>query len=126
MKKRSVFILQNAAVVLTGGFLWAMIHKFISSFWVSLLIFIVVWIIVGWIEVAFLGLLDPEVRLANKLHIKIENLDIYRNAFKEIVEAERRGEEVGWIGDKLPDEGEWLRYLRYVMEKELDELCMPH
>ncbi len=83
----------------------------------SVPVFIGSWIIIAWTGVALLGLLDPDVRLASRLGIKVENLLIYRQAFDDLVEKEKRGENTEWIGDKLPDPKEWSRYIQYVISE---------
>ena len=117
MSSRSVFIIQKIVVFITGGFLWPFIGMYFSSTWGHVLLFFIAWFIIGWLEIVLIGLLDPDVRLASKLCIRVENLSVYREAFNRLVEAEMRGEETGWIGDSLPDQGEWLRYLRYEIKK---------
>ncbi|MDE6410011.1 MAG: hypothetical protein K2K81_07190 [Muribaculaceae bacterium] len=79
------------------------------------------WFFIGWCVIALTSLIDPDIRLASKLRIRIENLHIYRNAFEQLVEAEMKGEETKWIGNSLPDQGEWVRYLQYEIKKGLKE-----
>lgn len=60
--------------------------------------------------------------LAQQLGIRAENLPIYRAAFEQLVEAEKRGEETRWIGDTLPNENEWLIYIQYEMSRSFQQL----
>ena len=121
MKRKSIFMLQTIILIFTGGFLWTCSRLFISSLWLSVPLFVITWGVIGWCEIALIGLLDPDERLASRLGIKVENLNIYRSAFNQLVEAEMRGEETEWIGDTLPDKDEWLRYLNYEIKKGLIE-----
>lgn len=121
MKRKSIFKLQNIVVFLTGGFLWTFISMHVSSMWLSFFLFVIAWVLIGWVEIALIGLLGPDIRLASKLSIRVENLSVYREAFDRLMEAEIRGEETGWIGDSLPDQGEWWRYLQYEIKKGLKE-----
>ncbi len=121
MNRQSIFMLQGIVLFLTGGLLWNCISKYITSLWLSVPFFAITWFAIGWCEIALIGLLNPDIRLASKLGIKVENLNAYREAFNQLMEAEMRGEETGWIGDTLPDKDEWLRYLNYEIKKGLTE-----
>lgn len=114
-------MLQGIIIFITGGFLWGFFNRYISSMWMLIPIFGVAWFMIGGCEMALIGLLNADIRLASKLGIKVENLNIYRKAFDKLVEAEMRGENTKWIGDTLPDQNEWLSYLRYEIENGLKE-----
>ena len=121
MNRQSIFMLQGIVVFLTGGFLWTFISKHVSSIWLSVSLFAIAWLIIGWVEIVLIGLLNPDIRLASKLGIRVENLSVYREAFDRLMEAELHGEETGWIGDSLPNQEEWLRYLQYEIKKGLKD-----
>ena len=121
MKRKSIFMLQTIILIFTGGFLWTCSRLFISSLWLSVPLFVITWGVIGWCEIALIGILDPDVRLASRLGIKVENLNAYREAFNQLMEAEMRGEDTQWIDDTLPDKMEWLAYLKYETSRGIFE-----
>lgn len=61
--------------------MWSLSRLVVDSYWLSIPLFMLFWFIGGWLGMALIGFLDPDIRLATKLRIKIENLQIYRDAF---------------------------------------------
>ncbi|WP_279113342.1 hypothetical protein [Bacteroides acidifaciens] len=119
MNNRMMFYVQTAWIGVIGGCsLW--LSRLISdNYWISVPLFLLMWIALSFIGMGLIGLCNPDHRLCAKYGIKIENLPLYQKAFEELVEAEKRGEDTQWIGDELPDKNEWLRYLSYEIEKGL-------
>lgn len=114
-----IFYIQTAFIFLSGGCLWKLSRDWFDSYWASVPLFVLSWFVISYIGLGLISLCSPKHRLAAKLNIKIENLPIYEEAFNKLVEAEMRGEDTQWIGDQLPDEQEWLRYLQYELSKGL-------
>lgn len=116
MKKSTVTYLQTFWIVVCGGFMWSLSRILFTSLWLCIPMFVVFWIIASMLGVLFFGWLDPDVRLASKIGIKVENLPLYRKEFKKLIAAKERGEAIEWIGDSLPDPVGWQRYLMYELK----------
>lgn len=77
-------------------------------------------------------MIDKNLEIAAKYNIQIKNLLIYQAAFEKLVELEQNGISTSWIGNTLPDEQEWVRYLQYEIENDLNILktnemgCAPY
>ena len=123
MKNRILFYAQTAWVGLMGGCSLYLSRLISENFWVSIPVFVLILVVLSFLGISLISLFNPDHRLCAKYGIKIENLPLYRKAFEELVAAEKRGEETQWIGDRLPDEREWIRYLNYEIEKGLDNKC---
>lgn len=119
MNKKLIYWLQTAWLVFMGGFMFSLSRIISESYWISIPLFLLMWVVTSLIGVGLLSLCDPDYRVCAKYGIKMENLPIYRKAFEELVAAEERGEDTQGIVDRLPDKNEWQKYLIYEIEKGL-------
>ena len=114
-----VFYLQTAWIGIMGICTFYLSQVISENYWISIPLFLLMWVAVVFIGIGLISLCDSDHRLCAKYRIKIENLPQYRKAFDELVKSEKQGSETQWIGDDIPDKNEWLRYLSYELEKGL-------
>ena len=112
MKKKIIHFAQTCWLAFSGGASWGLSRVISDSYWLSIPLFIVIWIIAGWIGITIVSLFDSDHRLCAKYGIKIENLPLYKETFRKLMEAEARGEDVEGITDTIPDKEEWMRFLQ--------------
>lgn len=113
-----MFILQTIWIGITGGFAWQISRMIADGYWLSIPLFLVMWIVAAWVGITIISLFNSDHRVCAKLGIKIENLPYYKAAYQQMKDAEKLGVESPILQSDMPDIGEWLRYYTYREEKQ--------
>lgn len=118
---RWIFWIQHVwtLIVLTLGILFIVKCKW--SLGLTILICIIGVAIFWHIGIGLISLMDYNHRMAAKYNLKIENIPLYASIFDEMVKKEEQGIDTSGIPDGIIDTQEWLRYVRWQLDKELNE-----
>lgn len=110
-----IYYIQSVWIFLCGGIMWAISRIVVESYWISVPVFIALWVVSAWIGIALISLFEKNYRMAAKHQIKIENITLYQKLFEEIV---RQGDKASEISLEVEDPEEWHRFTSGTVEKQ--------